>query len=88
MVTKEQVLAAMQEGRVEVIYSHGAFDLYGRAVRIGERAYRFDRSENFARSVQSYLEKHSSEEIADKIVEAIMNLDNKDREYCEQEFAG
>ncbi len=85
LVTTEDVLAAMEQRKVEVIYSWGAFGLNGLACRVGEIGFRFDYDVNPMYSADRYFKTHTEAEIAEMIAKEINGegrLSAENRKYC------
>lgn len=87
--TKEQIRIALDMRGIEIIYSYGAFKLYGLAFRVNERAFRFDPEADPKECLMSYLGNHPEAEVVDKIYEALNGgkfLSDEDKEYCAKEL--
>ncbi|MBE6094535.1 MAG: hypothetical protein E7199_03560 [Schwartzia succinivorans] len=84
-VTPGQILAALEQRKVEIIYSWGAFGLHGLGCRIDDVAFRFDFETNPHYSLGRYLTEHTEEEVAEKIAKEINGrgrLPKRTRKYC------
>ena len=87
--TKEQIRIALDMRGIEIIYSYGAFKLYGLAFRVNERAFRFDPEADPEECLMSYLGSHPEAEVIGKICEALNGgkfLSDEDKEYCAKEL--
>lgn len=83
--TKEEILTAMAGQEVEVIYSHGAFEMFGLGFRIGERAFHFGQGIDRMRSARKFLETFTEDEIAEKICATLNGRGaavERELEYC------
>ena len=83
--SKHLIKVAYSRRGISVIYSYGAFGVWGRAFRVGYRAFYFDTDADPTENLESYVLRHTDAEILDKIYEAL-NVDGflspEDKEYC------
>ena len=85
LFTKEEILAAMEQRKIEVIFSWGAFCLNGLACRVGDIAFRFDFETSPMYSLGRYLQTHTEADIAEMVAKEINGegrLSDENREYC------
>ena len=88
--TKEKVLVAMEMQEVEVIFSYGAFEMFGLGFRIGERAYHFGQGIAPMSSPRNFLDTFTKDEIAEKICVALNGRRaqvERELDYCEKVLA-
>lgn len=65
--TKEQILSAFEKRTASIIFSYGAFDIFGIACLIGDYAFRFDPYANPLQPLREYYDTHTQEEMAEKV---------------------
>ena len=89
LFSKRLIKVAHSWRGLDIIFSYGAFGIWGLSFRVGERAWYFDAEADPSECLASYVTRHTEAEILDKVYNALNGdkfLDSEDKEYCAKEL--
>ena len=80
--SKEFVSNAFKQGALEIVYSFDAFDVHGICCRCGEvDGFAFEKPPLAEMALREYMNTVSRDEIEDKILASLNNMNETDRKY-------